>query len=64
MVDAQLERARRHGARVLQEPIEYEYGEVEAFWARRTRRPRRAVDLDEVVPGLAAADGGAARLPG
>lgn len=28
-VDSQLERARRHGARVLQEPIEYEYGERE-----------------------------------
>jgi uncharacterized glyoxalase superfamily protein PhnB len=28
-VDAQLERARAHGARVLQEPIEYEYGERE-----------------------------------
>jgi uncharacterized glyoxalase superfamily protein PhnB len=28
-VDAQLERARRHGARVLQEPTEYEYGERE-----------------------------------
>jgi uncharacterized glyoxalase superfamily protein PhnB len=29
-VDAQLERARRHGARVLQEATEYEYGEREA----------------------------------
>jgi uncharacterized glyoxalase superfamily protein PhnB len=28
-VDAQLERARRHGARVLEEPTEYEYGERE-----------------------------------
>jgi uncharacterized glyoxalase superfamily protein PhnB len=28
-VDEQLERARRHGARVLQEPTEYEYGERE-----------------------------------
>ena len=28
-VDAQLERARRHGARVLQKPTEYEYGERE-----------------------------------
>ncbi len=28
-VDAQLERARRHGARVLKEPTEYEYGERE-----------------------------------
>jgi uncharacterized glyoxalase superfamily protein PhnB len=28
-VDAQVERARRHGARVLQEPTEYEYGERE-----------------------------------
>jgi uncharacterized glyoxalase superfamily protein PhnB len=28
-VDAQFERARGHGARVLQEPIEYEYGERE-----------------------------------
>jgi uncharacterized glyoxalase superfamily protein PhnB len=28
-VDAQSERARRHGARVLQEPTEYEYGERE-----------------------------------
>lgn len=28
-VDAQLERARSHGARVLQEPTEYEYGERE-----------------------------------
>jgi uncharacterized glyoxalase superfamily protein PhnB len=28
-VDAQLERARAHGAKVLQEPIEYEYGERE-----------------------------------
>ena len=28
-VDAQLERARRHGARVLQEATEYEYGERE-----------------------------------
>jgi uncharacterized glyoxalase superfamily protein PhnB len=28
-VDSQLERARRHGARVLQEPTEYEYGERE-----------------------------------
>ena len=28
-VDAQFERARRHGARVLQEPTEYEYGERE-----------------------------------
>jgi uncharacterized glyoxalase superfamily protein PhnB len=28
-VDAQFERARSHGARVLQEPIEYEYGERE-----------------------------------
>lgn len=28
-VDAQLDRARRHGARVLQEPTEYEYGERE-----------------------------------
>jgi uncharacterized glyoxalase superfamily protein PhnB len=28
-VDAQLERARRQGARVLQEPTEYEYGERE-----------------------------------
>jgi uncharacterized glyoxalase superfamily protein PhnB len=28
-VDAQLERARAHGARVLQEPTEYEYGERE-----------------------------------
>jgi uncharacterized glyoxalase superfamily protein PhnB len=28
-VDAQLERARRRGARVLQEPTEYEYGERE-----------------------------------
>jgi uncharacterized glyoxalase superfamily protein PhnB len=28
-VDAQLERARRHGARVLQEPTDYEYGERE-----------------------------------
>src|SRR5829696_5628520 len=28
-VDAHLERARRHGARVLQEPTEYEYGERE-----------------------------------
>lgn len=29
-VDAQIERARSHGARILQEPIEYEYGEREA----------------------------------
>ncbi len=28
-VDAQLERARTHGARVLQEPVDYEYGERE-----------------------------------
>jgi uncharacterized glyoxalase superfamily protein PhnB len=28
-VDAQLERARSQGARVLQEPVEYEYGERE-----------------------------------
>jgi len=28
-VDAQLERARSHGARVLMEPTEYEYGERE-----------------------------------
>jgi uncharacterized glyoxalase superfamily protein PhnB len=28
-VDAQFERARSYGARVLQEPIEYEYGERE-----------------------------------
>lgn len=28
-VDAQLDRARSHGARVLQEPIEYNYGERE-----------------------------------
>jgi uncharacterized glyoxalase superfamily protein PhnB len=28
-VDAQLERARAHGARVLHEPTEYEYGERE-----------------------------------
>jgi uncharacterized glyoxalase superfamily protein PhnB len=28
-VDAQFERARSHGARVLQEPTEYEYGERE-----------------------------------
>jgi uncharacterized glyoxalase superfamily protein PhnB len=28
-VDAAFERARAHGARVLQEPIEYEYGERE-----------------------------------
>jgi uncharacterized glyoxalase superfamily protein PhnB len=28
-VDAQFERARTHGARVLHEPIEYEYGERE-----------------------------------
>jgi uncharacterized glyoxalase superfamily protein PhnB len=28
-VDAQFERARSHGARVLQEPAEYEYGERE-----------------------------------
>jgi uncharacterized glyoxalase superfamily protein PhnB len=28
-VDAQLERARSHGARVLREPTEYEYGERE-----------------------------------
>jgi uncharacterized glyoxalase superfamily protein PhnB len=28
-VDAQLERARRHGGRVLQEPTEFEYGERE-----------------------------------
>ena len=28
-VDARFERARSHGARVLQEPIEYEYGERE-----------------------------------
>jgi uncharacterized glyoxalase superfamily protein PhnB len=28
-VDAQLERARSHGARVLKEPTEYEYGERE-----------------------------------
>jgi uncharacterized glyoxalase superfamily protein PhnB len=28
-VDAQFEHARSHGARVLQEPIEYEYGERE-----------------------------------
>ena len=28
-VDASFERARAHGARVLQEPIEYEYGERE-----------------------------------
>jgi uncharacterized glyoxalase superfamily protein PhnB len=28
-VDAQFDRARSHGARVLQEPIEYEYGERE-----------------------------------
>lgn len=28
-VDAQCERARSHGARVLQEPTEYEYGERE-----------------------------------
>jgi uncharacterized glyoxalase superfamily protein PhnB len=28
-VDAQCERARSHGARVVQEPIEYEYGERE-----------------------------------
>lgn len=28
-VDAQLQRARGHGAKVLQEPIEYEYGERE-----------------------------------
>jgi uncharacterized glyoxalase superfamily protein PhnB len=27
--DAAFERAREHGARVLQEPIEYEYGERE-----------------------------------
>jgi uncharacterized glyoxalase superfamily protein PhnB len=29
-VDAQVERARTHGARVVQEPTEYEYGEREA----------------------------------
>jgi uncharacterized glyoxalase superfamily protein PhnB len=29
-VDAQIERARSHGARILQEPVEYEYGEREA----------------------------------
>ena len=28
-VDARFERARRHGARVLQEPTEFEYGERE-----------------------------------
>ena len=28
-VDAQLQRARAHGARVIQEPVEYEYGERE-----------------------------------
>lgn len=28
-VDAQLDRARAHGAKVLQEPIDYEYGERE-----------------------------------
>ena len=28
-VDARCERARAHGARVLQEPVEYEYGERE-----------------------------------
>jgi uncharacterized glyoxalase superfamily protein PhnB len=28
-VDARFERARSHGARVVQEPIEYEYGERE-----------------------------------
>jgi uncharacterized glyoxalase superfamily protein PhnB len=28
-VHAQLERARRHGARVLHEPVDYEYGERE-----------------------------------
>jgi uncharacterized glyoxalase superfamily protein PhnB len=28
-VEAQFERARSHGARVVQEPIEYEYGERE-----------------------------------
>jgi uncharacterized glyoxalase superfamily protein PhnB len=28
-VDAQIERARAHGAKVLQEPTEYEYGERE-----------------------------------
>ncbi len=28
-VDAQFERARAHGARVVQEPVEYEYGERE-----------------------------------
>jgi uncharacterized glyoxalase superfamily protein PhnB len=28
-VDAQFERARAHGARVVEEPIEYEYGERE-----------------------------------
>lgn len=28
-VDARLEQARSHGARVLQEPVEYEYGERE-----------------------------------
>ena len=28
-VDAAFERARSHGARVLQEPIEFEYGERE-----------------------------------
>lgn len=28
-VDAQLERARRHGGRVLQEPTEFDYGERE-----------------------------------
>lgn len=28
-VDAQLEHARAHGARVLQEPVDYEYGERE-----------------------------------
>ena len=28
-VDASFERARTHGARVVQEPIEYEYGERE-----------------------------------
>ncbi len=28
-VDAQFERARSHGARILKEPVEYEYGERE-----------------------------------
>jgi uncharacterized glyoxalase superfamily protein PhnB len=28
-VDAQFQRARAHGARVIQEPVEYEYGERE-----------------------------------